>query len=367
MVSKTITNDSSNTSNSSKEKGPVDTARIKTKTPLKKDVPGCIQNLGKEMCHRGLSEEAAEIILSSWRQSTKKQYGTYITKWLQFCSEKQINTFQPLLKELIQFLTVLHTSGLGYSAINTAKSAVSSFVNVLSEVQLGNHILVKQFMKGVFHLKPSLPKYNCTWSVQSVLRFLNSLYPLDSISLKYLSMKLVMLLALTTGQRCQTLFLMDLHNIELTTDYVKIRIGDLLKQSKVNRHLSEIYIEAYPINKALCVVDTFIHYVKSTEKLRGNISKLFISVQKPHKEVCQSTISRWIKQTLVEAGIDMNIFSPHSTRSASTSAVATKIPVDTILRTAGWTSDCVFRKFYKRKITNNSCFSNTILDMGSQE
>lgn len=62
---RTITNDSSNTSNSAQEQGPVNAARIKTKTSLKKDVPMCIQNLEKEMCNRGLSQEAAEIILSS--------------------------------------------------------------------------------------------------------------------------------------------------------------------------------------------------------------------------------------------------------------------------------------------------------------
>lgn len=49
---------------------------------------------------------------------------------------------------------------------------------------------------------------------------------------------------------------MDLNNIELCREHVKIRIGDLIKQTRVNNHLGEIYIEAYPHNKALCVVHT---------------------------------------------------------------------------------------------------------------
>ena len=57
----------------------------------------------------------------------------------------------------------------------------------------------------------------------------------------------------------------------------------------------------------------------------------------------------------------MSVFTPHSTRDASTSAVVGGIPTDTILKTAGWSSDNVFRKFYRREITNDSSFSKFIL------
>ena len=40
--------------------------------------------------------------------------------------------------------------------------------------------------------------------------------------------------------------------------------------------------------------------------------------------------------TLKLAGIDLSLFTPHSTRSASTSAVVSKVPIDTIIKTAGW-------------------------------
>lgn len=56
----------------------------------------------------------------------------------------------------------LHSSGLGYSAINTAKSAVCSVVYLLYNIHYGNHILIKQFMKGIFNIKPVLPKNHCT-------------------------------------------------------------------------------------------------------------------------------------------------------------------------------------------------------------
>ncbi|CAC5393089.1 unnamed protein product [Mytilus coruscus] len=57
----------------------------------------------------------------------------------------------------------------------------------------------------------------------------------------------------------------------------------------------------------------------------------------------------------------MTIYTPHSTRGAATSYVSGRIPIATILRTAGWRKDSVFRKFYQRPITNDSSFSKEIL------
>ena len=59
--------------------------------------------------------------------------------------------------------------------------------------------------------------------------------------------------------------------------------------------------------------------------------------------------------------INMTLFTPHSTRSGSTSAASNKVSVETVLKSAGWKKDCVFRKYYKRSVSNNSDFSNAVL------
>lgn len=218
-------------------------------------------------------------------------------------------------------------------------------------------------MKGIYNKRPSLPKYNCTWDVKTVLNYLQSLFPLESLSLRLLSYKLVMLLALCTGQRIQTLHCITLDNIEISDVALKIRIKTLLKQSRQGNHLSEMYIEKY-VSESLCVVFTLKYYLGVTSKLRVTSpeNNLFLSVQKPHAVVTKSTLSKWIKKTLILAGINTNIFSAHSTRSASTSALFGKIPIQTILRTAGWSKDCTFRKFYKRPVSQDSAFSKNLLD-----
>lgn len=95
-------------------------------------------------------------------------------------------------------------------------------------------------MKGIFNKKPVLPRYNCTWNVEIVLSLLKTWKPVKDITLKNLTLKLAMLLALTTGQRMQSIFLIDIRNLELDTYSVKIRYGDLLKQTRPGYQLPEI-------------------------------------------------------------------------------------------------------------------------------
>ena len=55
---------------------------------------------------------------------------------------------------------------------------------------------------------------------------------------------------------------------------------------------------------------------------------------------------------MVLAGIDVNIFKPHSTRSVSTPAAAqAEQPLHEILKVAGSKSDCTFAKYYNKTIT----------------
>ena len=45
---------------------------------------------------------------------------------------------------------------------------------------------------------------------------------------------------------------------------------------------------------------------------------MFLATVRPHKAVSTQTISRWLVKVLDKAGIDVSIYSGHSTRAAST-------------------------------------------------
>ena len=86
--------------------------------------------------------------------------------------------------------------------------------------------------------------------------------------------------------------------------------------------------------------------------MRGSTDQLFISFHKPFHPVTCSTLSRWIKRVMYEAGIDTDIFTAHSTRAASSSAAReSDLPLDDILKTAVWTNVLTFKKFYDKTVS----------------
>ena len=165
-----------------------------------------------------------------------------------------------------------------------------------------------------------------------------------------LSVKLATLLALATGQRCQTLWSIRIKAVGLSDKFKKIRIFDLLKLSKPYKHLEEMYFEPFIKITNICVIQCVKLYLTQTANLRrvSNSERLFLTTQKVFTEATKSTIARWIKLALKLAGVDTNIFAPHSTRAAVNRAASVKVSIDTIIRTVGWTRDSTFRKFYKK-------------------
>jgi hypothetical protein len=104
-------------------------------------------------------------------------------------------------------------------------------------------------------------------------------------------------------------------------------------------------------------------YLQMTEHLRGQESRLFISFVAPYKGVSKDTISRWMRTIMTASGIDTSFFKPHSVRLASVSTMSDNgLPLATILRTAGWSNQCTFRKFYYRPLTVDTGFRTAILD-----
>lgn len=257
----------------------------------------------------------------------------------------------------------LFEQGLGYSALNTARSALSQVLPPQAGVPFGELPLTKQFMKGVFQEKPSLPRYTVTWDPVLLLSFLRSQSPNGKLDLKMLTLKTVTLLTLLSAQRVQTVHFFDIRNISITDSIVKVSIGDKLKQTRPGYHLHELEFPAYSPDQQLCPVSVVKEYLSRTKPLRGEITTLFISFVRPCRSVSKSTISRWVKTTLGLAGVDLTRFKPHSIRAASSSAASqASVPLATILRTAGWSSECTFAQYYQKEVHKQGTSATTILD-----
>ena len=80
-------------------------------------------------------------------------------------------------------------------------------------------------MKGVYELEPPIPKYTCIWDVNIVLNYIKLFGPNERLTLFCLSHKLLMLLALSTGQRAQTLHKVDIRKINIAQNTKIARLG----------------------------------------------------------------------------------------------------------------------------------------------
>ena len=261
------------------------------------------------------------------------------------------------LVTVLEFLHVLRKRNLGYSVLNSARGMLSSFAT-FEGYDAGKHPLVCRYMKGVYNSNPSLPKQSFTWDAGAVVRYLSSVTPK---SLLDISRKLASLLAILCGQ-CgrEILSVMDIRNTTIEENFLIIRIGDQLKTSDIKLHVREIKFPVYK-NANVCPVKLFKQYIDVTKSLRGSTTCLFITTSKPYRPASKDTLARWIKSVLHDAGIDMTIFTPHSTRSASTSKAATKVPIETVLKTGGWRSMPTFTNHYNKQIVNSEMFATSIV------
>ena len=113
--------------------------------------------------------------VSLWHHGELGQYSTY--KWTCYCRKRQINYIQSTLNEDLDFFTSLYENSLSYSAINSARSALSAFGIVHDGVTFGSHPIVIRFMKCIYNLRPPIPRYIHTWNVSIVLKELRHLSP----------------------------------------------------------------------------------------------------------------------------------------------------------------------------------------------
>ena len=230
----------------------------------------------------------------------------------------------------LSFLQDLLDSGYLYRTLNVYRSAISStHVYVYRRaIPLGQHHLVKRFFKGVLNLRPPQPRYSSTWHVTTVLNFLKSLPDNRRLSIRQLTLKLTMLFALVSASRCSSFTAIDINHMSRSSNGTFV--FRLMKPSKcvsVKKPFHVIEICRFKGNRNLCPVRTLEEYLDRTSHLRessnSSMSQLLLSyANKPYHPVVSSTVARWLKTILKEAGIDTSIFKAHSTRGASTSAAA---------------------------------------------
>ena len=129
---------------------------------------------------------------------------------------------------------------------------------------------------------PQKPRYQSTWSVKSVLTWMEGLGPNSKLSLTDLSHKLAMLLCLVGPMRSSDVANLDLRFRRYLPEGVSFQPANLTKQDRPGKARTEFFFAKFAHNSVLCPVETLRAYEKVTEPWRpqGGEQKLFLGLVK---------------------------------------------------------------------------------------
>ena len=155
----------------------------------------------------------------SWRGSTQQRYEGPWKVWTSWCVQRQKCPFSAPVNDILTFLAEQFNSrDLAYRTIAVYKACISQLHDPIEGRQLGNLPLVSRFMKGIFELRPPQPKLCSIWPVSKVLSHFAGQEPLEGLSLKDLTLKLTILLALTLAARAHKMAALNLTSALIKQD-----------------------------------------------------------------------------------------------------------------------------------------------------
>lgn len=315
--------------------------------------PGSMEGVWRSVAPEQVSVESSDLFSEAWRPGTKKSYISSWNQWDRWCSERGLDPVQASLASVIDFITKLYNKGLAYRTINTYRSAISTFHDLIDGFKVGQHPMIKTQMRAIFNKRTPQPRYLGTWDVNVVLSYIADLSKTD-LSDKDLTLKLTMLLALTSRGRSSEIHALCVSRMSHFGNHVKFVLNRPSKTTKVGQDLPVITFFTFGPDSKLCVINCLDIYLKRTEAWRAcndgySRDQLLLSFKKPHRPVVSCSVARWLKGFMSQAGINTAIFKAHSTRSAAVSkAKNAGVSTNDIMKQANWSKASTFHRFYNR-------------------
>ncbi|XP_069585448.1 uncharacterized protein [Ranitomeya imitator] len=368
--------------------GPVDSASIQGPA-LSGSVPSssgkghefnCMEFERQLLNLRGFSSGLIDTLMKSRKPSTTRIYVRIWRKFLQFHTT-QLSADIPIFP-ILEFLQKGLELGLSVSTLKVQVSALGALFNF----DVAGNKWISRFISACERSRPiSIPRVP-QWDLSIVLNALTQspFEPLHAASLKNISLKTVLLVALVSARRVS-----DLHALSIdppffvvTSDRILLKTDPcyLPKVASTFHRSQEILLPTFyenhstPEEERLHTLDvkrTVLAYLERTRDWRKSRA-LFVSFQGKTKGagVTKNTLSRWIREAIILAykagGKDppMHV-GAHSTRALSTSwAERANVPIDLICKAATWSSPNTFYKHYRLDLSSASdlTFGVSVLD-----
>ncbi len=372
LVSRThFPRDSTSLAHSSEEGPPFSGARHHMAPASRSMEPPCVAPGRDAADLSGLPPAVVETIIQARAPSTRQ---TYALKWSLFatwCSSRREDPRRCTIGVVLSFLQERLERRLSPSTLKVYVAAIAAHHDAVDGRSLGKHDLIVRFLKGARRMNPSRPPLVPSWDLSIVLAGLQRgpFEPLDSVELKFLSLKTALLTALTSIKRVGDLQAFSVSEECLVFGPVyshvvlRPRPGYVPKVPTTPFRDQVVNLQALPSEEAdpalalLCPVRALRIYVTRTRSVRSS-EQLFVchGGQQKGKAVSKQRLAHWIVEAVALAYQSQGEPCPlgvraHSTRSvASSHALAHGASLADICRAVGWATPNTFARFHNLRV-----------------
>ncbi len=319
----------------------------------------------------GLPPAVVNTITSARALSTRQAYRLKWNLFVDWCSPRREDPRRCPIAVVLSFLQDGLEWRLSPSTLKVYVAAIAAHHDAVDGKSLGKHDLVIRFLRGARRLNPPRPHLVPSWDLPSVLSALRGapFEPLQSVELKFLSLKTVLLSALATVKRVGDLqaFSVDDSCLEFgpadSHVVLRPRPGYVPKVPTMPFRDQVVNLQALPREEAdpaialLCPVRALRIYVDRTQSFRTS-DQLFVCFggQQKGRAVSKQRLAHWIVEAIVLAYQARRLPCPlgvraHSTRGVASSwALARGASIADICKAAGWATPNTFARFYNLRI-----------------
>ncbi len=317
LVSRThFPHDSTSLAHSSEEGHPLSGARYNMAPASRSMEPPCVAP-GRDVADlSSLPPAVVETIIQTRAPSTRQ---TYALKWSLFanwCSSHWEDPRRCTIGVVLSFLQERLERRLSPSTLKVYVAAIAAHHDAVDGRSLEKHDLIVRFLKGARRMNPSRSPLLPSWDLSIILAGLQRgpFEPLDSVELKFLSLKTALLTALTSIKR-----VVDLQAFSVSEEclvfgpvyspvVLRPRPGYMPKVSTTPFRDQVVNLQALPSEEAdpalalLCPVRALRIYVDRTRRFRSS-EQLFVchGGQQKGKAVSKQRLAHWIVEAVALA------------------------------------------------------------------
>ena len=304
-----------------------------------------------------------------------------------WCEENQTDPLSCGSRQILPFLQEQLDRGKAFSTLRGMVAAIKAARIGESRLSANCSNLVALFLKGARRLRvqvraPPVPP----WDLGMVLEALQRapFEPIESVNLKWLSLKTAFLLAVTSAKRIGELQALSVHR-----DLYRFRPDDggvvlrpnpaFLPKILSETHLNQV-IELSPFfdlqstgvqrqdRSPLCPVRALEAYIRATRAHRVT-DQLFVCFKQEclGRPLSKARLSHWITEVIQQAYEQAGVPVPPGVRAHSTRGMAASwalwngASLSEICTAATWATPLTFTRFYRLNVAASAPFGESVL------